>query len=50
MTTKLCDVCDGTIPDEYTKWDPQAPVYTDDGVYHLGCEDDVFAEVFSSVE
>lgn len=40
--TDTCFVCDDEIPYEYSKWDPKAPVYADDYVYHKGCEDEIF--------
>jgi hypothetical protein len=43
-----CIVCGETVPDEAAKFDPQAPVYSDDGVYHLGCESELFDEVHCS--
>lgn len=48
MSEETCFVCGEPIPDEYSKFDPKAPVYTDDGVYHLDCEDEVFEEVFTT--
>lgn len=50
MTDK-CRVCGEPIPDEYGKFDPKAPVYGPEAgdVHHLGCEDDLFDEVYSSV-
>ena len=43
-----CSVCGDPIPEEYGKHDPKAPVYDDDAgeVYHLGCESEVFEEVY----
>lgn len=46
--TETCSVCDEAIPDDYGKFDPRAPVYADEFVYHLGCEEDVFTEVYAS--
>lgn len=49
---ETCDVCGENIPDEYDKWDEKAPVYgpeTQD-VHHLGCQDDVFEEVYEEVD
>lgn len=47
---KECFVCNEEIPDEYGKFDPEAPVYMDDGrVYHLKCEDGFFEEVHCEV-
>jgi len=45
-----CEVCGDPIPDEYDKWDSDAPVYADDYVYHKGCEDGVIDEVYCEVE
>lgn len=44
-----CEVCGDPIPNEYGKHDPKAPVYADDYVYHLGCEDEVYEEVYAEV-
>jgi hypothetical protein len=37
-----CAVWGESIPDKYGKFDPNAPVYADDYVYHKGCEGEVF--------
>ena len=47
--TDTCVVCGDPIPDEYDKFDDEAPVYADNYVYHLGCEDAIFEEVFAEV-
>jgi len=44
-----CFVCGEPIPDEYGKFDDNAPVYTDNGQYHRRCEDAVFAEVYTEL-
>jgi hypothetical protein len=49
MTEQTCVVCGNTFPDDHDKFDPHAPVYADDYVYHLACEDEVFDEVHSEV-
>lgn len=47
---EVCIVCGDPIPDDVDgKWDPMAPVYADDFVYHLGCEDGVFDSVCNEV-
>jgi hypothetical protein len=43
--TETCEVCGGGFPDEYGKFSPRAPVYADEYVYHLGCEDRVFVSI-----
>lgn len=50
MSNEDCFVCGDPIPDEYGKWDDDAPVYADDGVYHKGCEDEVFEEVICEAD
>lgn len=45
----LCAVCGEPIPEDYGKWDTTAPVYADDFVYHMGCEAEVFEEVYAEV-
>lgn len=47
--SRNCEVCDEPIPEDYGKHDPKAPVYADGYVYHLGCEGDVFDEVYAEV-
>jgi len=47
--SETCAVCDGAIPDKYGKHDVNAPVYTDEYVYHLGCEGAVFEEVYAEI-
>ena len=42
LASKICIVCGREIPDEYGKWDDDAPVYADDYVVHKGCEDEMF--------
>jgi hypothetical protein len=49
MSEETCKVCDETFPDEYDKFDPRAPVYADDYVYHLECEGDIYDEVYAEV-
>ena len=44
---RVCDDCGDPIPDEYGKFDNDAPIYTDDGVYHLGCHHEMMEEVIS---
>lgn len=44
-----CAVCGDGFPDDYGKHDPNAPVHMDDGAYHLGCEGEIFYEVFAEV-
>jgi len=43
----VCVVCGEPFPDDYDKFDPEAPVYADeeDARYHKGCEDEIFDEV-----
>lgn len=47
----VCRVCDGSIPDEYGKFDPDAPVYgpKEGQVCHKQCEDELFEEVRCSL-
>lgn len=49
--TDNCRVCGDPIPDEYGKHDPKAPVYGPEQgqVHHLGCEEDLFEEVYAEV-
>jgi len=51
MTDEQCAVCGGSIPDEYGKFDPEAPVYyeEEDVYYHKGCEDEIIEEVICSL-
>lgn len=37
-----CEVCDRPVDTEtnFSKHDPRAPVYADNYVYHLGCEEE----------
>lgn len=37
-----CVVCDEPIPESYRKHDDNAPVYADEYVVHLGCQDELF--------
>jgi hypothetical protein len=39
---QTCKVCNGEIPEQYSKWDDKAPVYADGYVYHKGCENELF--------
>jgi len=45
---QTCDVCGGPIPEDYSKFDPKAPVYGPDvgDVHHLDCDNAVFDEVY----
>jgi len=45
-----CKVCGGPFPDEYDKYSPKAPVFTDGYAYHLDCEGGVLEEVYAEVE
>lgn len=45
-----CFVCGGSIPEQYDKYDPKAPVYAPCGVYHLGCEDEVIPIVYAEAD
>lgn len=49
--TDTCCVCGDPIPDDYDKFDDDAPVYGPERgqVHHLGCEDELFKEVYCSV-
>lgn len=49
MSEEECVVCGEGFPEDYGKFDPKAPVYADDYVYHLECEDEVFDEVYAEV-
>lgn len=45
--TRECEVCGEPVDTEtdFDKYDPEAPVYGDDYVYHLKCEDGIMEEV-----
>lgn len=42
--TEHCEECGRPVDTEtnFSKHDPRAPVYADDYVFHLGCEDGIF--------
>lgn len=48
----VCEVCNDPVDTEtdFEQYDPQAPVYTDEGAYHLGCEDGMFDETYVEIE
>lgn len=46
---ETCKVCDDPFPEEYEKFDDDAPVYADDFVVHLGCVDDLFEDVTAEI-
>lgn len=48
--SESCAACGGPIPDDYGKWDPKAPVYADEFVVHLECEQDVFETIYAEVQ
>lgn len=47
----VCKVCGGPVHPNADKYDPKRPVYDEDegGMYHLGCEGEVFEEVCCSI-
>ena len=45
-----CIVCGDPVDPDADKFDDVKSVYTDDGPYHLGCEEDVFEEFYAEVE
>jgi hypothetical protein len=49
---ETCDVCGGDIPDDYDKFDDEAPVYGPEAgdVHHLGCQDELFENVCCEVD
>jgi len=46
-----CDICGDPIPEEYSKFDPEAPVYGPEkgDVCHLKCEDERYDEVYCEI-
>jgi len=49
MTDETCKVCGEAFPDEYGKFDPRAPVFADEFVYHRECEVEVIEKVYAEV-
>jgi hypothetical protein len=49
MTITYCFICGEPVDSDAAKHDDTRPVYTDGGAYHLGCESDVFDEVYAEV-
>jgi len=49
MSDSTCIVCGDPLPDEYEKYDRDAPVYADDYAFHRRCQDAIFADVYETV-
>lgn len=39
MSEQVCGVCAADLPEDYDVTGPEAPVSSDDGVYHYRCTD-----------
>jgi len=44
-----CIICGRKVATDAAKFADTRPVYTDTGAYHLGCESEVFDEVYAEV-